>query len=75
MIGRHLASLLKKVLVNELYWIKLSGFVQFAFADRIILQSGQVKRTPQDCINEFIIQRLNPLVVVDFSFISALLNI
>ena len=30
------------------------------------LQSSQVKRTPQDPINEFIIQKLNPLVVVEF---------
>ena len=32
------------------------------------LQSSQVKRTPQDAINEFIIRKLNPLVVVDFRF-------
>ena len=35
------------------------------------LQSSQVKRTPQDAINEFIIRKLNTLVVVDFRFISA----
>ena len=29
---------------------------------------------PQDASNEFIIQKLNPLVVVDFRFISALLH-
>ena len=29
---------------------------------------------PQDAINEFIVQKLNPLVVVDFRFISALLH-
>jgi len=34
------------------------------------LQSSQVKRTSQDAINEFIIRKLNPLVVVDFRFIS-----
>ena len=28
------------------------------------LQSNQVKRTPQEYINEFIIQKLNPLLVV-----------
>ena len=39
-----------------------------------ILQSSQVKRTPQDYINEFIIRKLNPLVVVDFIFISAFLH-
>ena len=43
------------------------------------LQSGQVKRNPPPpqnalCINEFIIRRLNPFVVVDFSFISAPLH-
>ena len=42
--------------------------IEFSF-----LQSGQVKRIPKDCVNEFIIRRLNPLVVVDFSFMSALL--
>ena len=29
---------------------------------------------PQDSINEFIIRMLNPLVVVDFRFISAFLH-
>ena len=38
------------------------------------LQSSQVKRTPQASINEFIIRKLNPLVVVDFRFISAFLH-
>ena len=38
------------------------------------LQLNQVKRTPQDCINEFIIRKLNPLVVVDFRFMFALLH-
>ena len=38
------------------------------------LQSSQVKRTPQDAINEFVIQNLNPLEVVDFRFISAFLH-
>ena len=39
------------------------------------LQSNQVKRPPQESINEFIIQKLNPLVVVDFRLISALLHV
>ena len=39
-----------------------------------LLQSSQVKRTLQDFIDEFIIRKLNPLVVVDFRFISALLH-
>ena len=30
------------------------------------LQSRKVERTPWDSIDEFIIQKLNPLVVVDF---------
>ena len=49
-----------------LSWI-LKDFIQ-------VLQSTQVKRTPQDYINEFIIQKLNLLVVVDFRFISAFLH-
>ena len=36
-------------------------------------QSSQVKLSPQDSINEIIIRKLNPLVVVDLRFISALL--
>ena len=36
------------------------------------LNSNQVKRTPQEFINEFIIQKLNPLLFVDFRLISAL---
>ena len=40
-----------------------------------VLQSNQVKRTPQEYINEFIIQKLNPLLVVDFRLISAFLYV
>ena len=39
------------------------------------LQSNQVKRTPQEYINEFIIQKLNPLLVVDFRLICAFLHV
>ena len=39
-----------------------------------VLQLSQVKRTPQDYINEFIIRKLNLLVVVDFRFMSAFLH-
>ena len=49
-----------------LSWI-LKDFTQ-------VLQSTQIKRTPQDYINEFIIQKLNLLVVVDFRFMSAFLH-
>ena len=42
---------------------------------RVNLQSNQVKRTPQEFINEFIIQKLNPLLVVDFRLISAFLYV
>ena len=38
----------------------------------VTVKAGQAYQ--QDCINEFIIQRLNPLVVVNFSFIFALLH-
>ena len=41
----------------------------------LVLQSNQVKRTPQEFINEFIIQKLNPLLVVDFRLISAFLHV
>ena len=39
------------------------------------IKSNQVKRTPQESINEFIIQKLNPLLVVDFRLISAFLYV
>ena len=44
------------------------------------LQSNQVKGTPpphrqESMNNEFIIRKLKPLVVVDFRFISAFLNV
>ena len=39
------------------------------------LQSNQVKRIPQEPINEFIIRKLNPLLVVDFRLISAFLHV
>ena len=38
------------------------------------LQLNQVKRIPQESINEFIIQKLNPLLVVDFRLIFAFLH-
>ena len=39
------------------------------------LQSSQVKRSPQDTINEFIIRKLTPLLVVDVRFISEISTI
>ena len=38
------------------------------------IQSSQVKHTPQDVINEFIIRKSNQLGVVDFRFISVFLH-
>ena len=43
-------------------------------SEDVVLQSGQVKRTPQTSVNEFIIQKLSPLAVVDFGFISTFLH-
>jgi len=40
----------------------------------VLLHLRQVKRTPEDSIYEFIIPKLNPLVVVDFRFISVFLH-
>ena len=40
----------------------------------VLLHLSQVKRTPEDSIYEFIIRKLNPLVVVDFRFISVFLH-
>ena len=65
------------VIINLLLLIFQSNFNPFTprqHHGKIILQSGQVTRTTQDCTNEFIIRRLNPIIVVDFSFISALLH-
>ena len=45
------------------------------YRDLDYLQSNQVKRTPQEPINEFTIQKLNPLLVVDFRLISAFLHV
>ena len=41
---------------------------------KIHLQSSQVKRTPQNTINEFIIRKVSPLAVLDFRFISTFLH-
>ena len=38
-------------------------------------ESSQIEHTPQDSISEFIIRKLNALVVVDFRFISAFLHV
>ena len=63
------------------YCVNLPKFSQAQSATQPFLVSSkngyvadQVKRTPQDSINEFIIRKLNPLVVVDFRFISAFLH-
>ena len=52
--------------------------MQLHAVQQLYLQSNQVKRTPpplQEYINEFIIQKLNPLLVVDFRLISAFLYV
>ena len=51
-------------------WVQPLVTIFYSF----VSQSSQVKRTPQHSINKFIIQKLNPSVVVDFGFISALLH-
>ena len=40
----------------------------------VLLHLSQVKRTPENSIYEFIIRKLNLLVVVDFRFISVFLH-
>ena len=54
-------------LLDEGIWI---------FCTKVLLQSSQVKCTPppQESIKEFIIPKLNPLLVVDFRLISAFLR-
>ena len=37
-------------------------YLLYEIPNHFTLQSTQVKRTPQDYINEFIIRKLNPLV-------------
>ena len=44
-----------------------------AVSNKLQIQSNQAKRTSQEPINEFVIQKLNPLLVVDFRLISAFL--
>ena len=51
---------------------KIGSFCSFLLT--VKLQSSQVKRSSQDAIHEFIIRKLNLLVVVDFRFISAFLH-
>ena len=64
------------VLMCSLKSNSTKSFDQYQLIFNILkqLQSNQVKRTPQDAINEFIIQKLNPLVVVNFRFISEFLH-
>ena len=46
----------------------VSQLLTFAYTKlHIKLQSRQLKRTPQDCINELIIWKMNPLVVATTS--------
>ena len=56
-------------------YISIRFNIQYNLYKKTInLQSSQVKCTPQDSINEFIIEKLNLLLVVDFRFISAFLQ-
>ena len=55
------------VLDQNILWLGLKA--------NVMLQSNQVKRSPQEYINDFIIQKLNPLLVVDFRLISAFLHV
>ena len=59
-----------------LFWVTYL-FVYFLHdsVKNVILQSSQVEHTPQVSINEFIIQKLILVVVVDFRFISAFLHV
>ena len=60
---------------NPYLCVMFNQWRRWPLDDRKRLQSSQDKRTPQDSINEFIIRKLNPLVVVDFRFISAFLHL
>ena len=61
-------------------WYLMCGIViQLVFTtcsapSSTFLQSSQVKRSPKNSINEFIIRKLSPLAVADFRFISAWLH-
>ena len=50
-----------------------SGCTFFVARFSAPLELNQVKRIPQDFINEFVIRKWNPLVVVDFRFMFAFL--
>ena len=56
-------------------WYVFRGVLVKIFLKVIVLQSNQVKRTPQEYMNAFIIQKLNPLLVVDFRLIAAFLHV
>ena len=76
---KKISSDLKTILITDLADLQFCSFLGFEKGEtcRSMLQSSQVKRTPKMSLNEFIIQKLNPvnpLVVVDFRFISALLH-
>ena len=60
---------------HDRFWVAAAHPTLNLFAAGMLmeLQSSQVKHTPQDSIKEFIVRNLNPLVVVDFIFISAFL--
>ena len=64
----HFESVVNLPYKSEIWFCRRGKFVG-------VLQSNQVKRTPQEAINEFIIQKLNPLLVVDFRLISAFLYV
>ena len=59
---------------NRLYYVSCAS-CSMSFAKSFALQSNQVKRTPQEAINEFNIQKLNPFLVVDSRLISAFLHV
>ena len=62
------------LLVTKLSLFLDNNWTTTVYVEEKLLQLSQVKRTPKDYINEFIIRKLNPLVVVDFRFMSAFLH-
>ena len=73
---KKVSSDLKTILITDLADLRFCCFLDFEkrrdVSINVTVKPGQAY--PQDAINEFIIQKLNPLVVVDFRFIAALLH-
>ena len=74
--GSLLASILKIFTLGKILQLTSMKGDRFTSCQNIVSrsQTSSVPSCPQDSINKFITRKFNPLVLLDFRFISAFLH-